>query len=268
MHTAKELNSYAELAQKLAVKGGTQAIKAFRSHHFSETQKSDHSFATSADTQIEAQLRQQIRSAFPSHSIWGEEAGSEGQADGLAWNIDPIDGTHNFMFGVPVFGTMISLTHGTDVLVMAAYDPNTKQLFSATKGAGATANGSPVSVSTMPQTSLKQQVLLVEWGKNQPAQITAKNYLFTQSEHFRSYRKYGCILPAFACTASNHFGALIYFGMEAREISGPALFMSEAGLHVTDLRGAAWNLQNGSTMVAAHPVHHGELLKTLEASQL
>src|SRR5262245_922344 len=73
--------------------------------------KPDRSLVTQADTAIEARLRERIGEAFPAHGIVGEEFGSDAGAEGadVRWYIDPIDGTHNFVRGVPLFGTLLAV---------------------------------------------------------------------------------------------------------------------------------------------------------------
>ncbi len=71
--------------------------------------KPDRTFVTEADRAIERRIRERIADAYPGHGIVGEEYGSEAGQGSVRWYIDPIDGTHNFMRGVPLFGTLLAL---------------------------------------------------------------------------------------------------------------------------------------------------------------
>jgi histidinol-phosphatase len=71
--------------------------------------KPDASFVTEADTAVEAAIRGRITARFPDHGLVGEEYGEQASASGRRWIIDPIDGTHNYMRGVPVFATLLAL---------------------------------------------------------------------------------------------------------------------------------------------------------------
>ena len=71
--------------------------------------KPDASFVTAADTAVERAVRERIRARFPEHGLVGEEYGEQPSASGRRWIIDPIDGTHNYMRGVPVFATLLAL---------------------------------------------------------------------------------------------------------------------------------------------------------------
>jgi histidinol-phosphatase len=73
--------------------------------------KPDRSFVTQADTAIERELRSRILARWPDHGLVGEEYGVEAGSATTRWFIDPIDGTHNFIRGVPLFGTLLAVEH-------------------------------------------------------------------------------------------------------------------------------------------------------------
>ena len=80
--------------------------------------KNDGSFVTEADKKIESYLRNTISEKFPTHSILGEEEGETiAQDKGFRWIIDPIDGTHGFMRGLPIWATLIALEHNGTVIM-------------------------------------------------------------------------------------------------------------------------------------------------------
>ena len=73
------------------------------------TTKPDRTFVTQADTAIEARIRERLADAFPEHGLVGEEYGTEAGDASVRWYIDPIDGTHNYIRGVPLFGTLLAV---------------------------------------------------------------------------------------------------------------------------------------------------------------
>jgi histidinol-phosphatase len=87
----------------------TDEIAMRHRHELGITQKPDSTFVTNADTAIERLLRERISDAYPDHGIVGEEYGSETGGAAIRWYIDPIDGTHNYMRGVPIFATLIGI---------------------------------------------------------------------------------------------------------------------------------------------------------------
>jgi fructose-1,6-bisphosphatase/inositol monophosphatase family enzyme len=96
--------------------------------HFRKTspeRKPDRTFVTEADTAIEQRLRDRIAVAFPQHGVVGEEYGTQEAKDkaGTRWYIDPIDGTHNYMRGVPIFGTLLAVERGAGIYNVAEETP-------------------------------------------------------------------------------------------------------------------------------------------------
>ncbi len=96
-------------ALSLADAADAVAMRDYRSEHAVE-RKDDGTFVTPADREAEALLRERIAEAYPDHAVLGEEQGDAGGADAEArWIVDPIDGTHNYMRGVPIWATLIAL---------------------------------------------------------------------------------------------------------------------------------------------------------------
>ena len=85
--------------------------------------KPDASFVTEADTAVERAIRERIGARFPDHGLVGEEYGTADSASGRRWIIDPIDGTHNYMRGVPVYATLIALEIDGQLAVGAVSAP-------------------------------------------------------------------------------------------------------------------------------------------------
>lgn len=102
------------LARTLAAHADLISMRRFVSHDFTVTTKPDRTPVTQADREVENAIRQGITAARPHDAILGEEFGSTGEQDGEGrphrqWIIDPIDGTANFLRGVPIWGTLIAL---------------------------------------------------------------------------------------------------------------------------------------------------------------
>jgi histidinol-phosphatase len=111
--------------------------------------KQDGTLVTVADREIERMLRRRIHERFPGDGVLGEEGGLEpGESDRL-WILDPVDGTNNYAWGIPIFGTLIGLRAGgrTEVGVVSA--PALGERYDAARGAGARMNGSPIGVSSV-----------------------------------------------------------------------------------------------------------------------
>lgn len=131
--------------------------------------KPDGTPVTEADRVIEQVLRKRIAATFPGHAVLGEEGGGAIDARRPTWVIDPIDGTRNFMRGIPVFATLIGLVVERMTVVGVASAPAMGEQWDAAVGAGARLNGSPVAVSAIGQLA-DAQVLHggLDWWRQDP----------------------------------------------------------------------------------------------------
>ena len=137
------LQAVAELA-RLA---GDVAHQLFRRRDVEIETKSDGSPVTAADRRAEAMAREWIAKRFPRDGILGEEMGVHQPDARRRWIVDPIDGTKAFVRGVPLWGTLIAVAEGNDVLAGAAYFPAVNELVAAAPGAGCWWNDSRAHVS-------------------------------------------------------------------------------------------------------------------------
>lgn len=113
--------------------------------------KADGSPVTVADREAESRARAWIGRYFPDDGILGEEFGEQPSRAGRRWILDPIDGTKSFVRGVPLWGTLIAVCQGEDVLAGAAYFPAVNELLAAAPGQGCWWNGARCRVSEVLQ---------------------------------------------------------------------------------------------------------------------
>jgi histidinol-phosphatase len=126
---------------------GAIALRYFRGR-FDVTLKTDQTPVTQADREAERAIVDRLRAAFPDVGVLGEEYGEEG-AQGRRWIIDPIDGTQNFVRGIPYWATLIALEEEGEVTLGVVHAPATGDLLWARRGGGAFANDEPLRVSTI-----------------------------------------------------------------------------------------------------------------------
>ena len=134
------------LARELADLADEIAMQHF-SRNVETVVKKDGSLVTVADREIERVMRARINGAFPQHSILGEEGGLQGDPDAPMWILDPIDGTNNYVSGIPVFGTLIGFRVGERIEVGYVSAPALGERYEATRGGGAYLNGERIRVS-------------------------------------------------------------------------------------------------------------------------
>lgn len=133
-------------ALELAAESDEIAMRWF-AHDPDVSTKEDGSLVTVADREIEQLLRRRIHDRFPADGVLGEEGGLEpGESDRL-WILDPIDGTNNYAWGIPIFGTLIGLRVGGRTVAGVVSAPALGERYDAASGAGARMNGSPIAVS-------------------------------------------------------------------------------------------------------------------------
>ena len=136
------------LALQLADVADGISLPHYRNRTFTVRHKDDRSEVTEADRGTEAALRARLADARPDHAVLGEEEGLVGAADAThRWIIDPIDGTSNFVKGVPVWATLIALEHEGRVVVGVCSAPALGRRWWAVRGGGAFADGAPIHVS-------------------------------------------------------------------------------------------------------------------------
>jgi histidinol phosphatase-like enzyme (inositol monophosphatase family) len=120
--------------------------------------KDDGSPVTQADRHAESVARKLIASRYPDDGIVGEEFGASAGGNDRRWFLDPIDGTKSFVRGVPLWGTMVGVAIGGDVVAGAVYCPALRLLVAAAEGHGCTQNGRPCQVSAVDR--IKDSVIL------------------------------------------------------------------------------------------------------------
>lgn len=148
------LSDEAGLARDLADIADQIAMRFFFSRALEVSTKPDGTLVTTADREIERVLRTRIFESFPDHAVMGEEGGLRGEPSAPVWVIDPIDGTNNFAWGIPIFATLIGLRIDgrTELGVVSA--PALGERYEAARGDGARFNGVSIhvsSVSTLPE---------------------------------------------------------------------------------------------------------------------
>jgi len=135
-----------ETAMKAARQAGRVLLEA-RTSHVRVLQQHGADVKLEVDRKAEETILSVLAEAFPGHSILSEEAGRMGPASEWEWVVDPLDGSYNFLYGVPFWSTSIALRKGGEEVVGVVYDPTREEMFHAEKDKGAFLNGRPIRVS-------------------------------------------------------------------------------------------------------------------------
>ena len=248
------------VAKNAAEKAGAIALRYFETSVGREV-KADKSFVTVADKEAEAAIITEIKKYFPNHGILGEESGEEKSASPYQWIIDPIDGTSNFVSGIPIFGISIAILKDGVPVVGVIYQPVGDALYTAEKGKGTTWRGKKVSVSDR-----DTEHAMISFGNGRDKQEKKRlNRLFVESERFIKSRRHlgSCVLEqAFVARGSTE--GIICFGLNKWDYAAGTLLIQEAGGTITDFSGKPWQFGAGNHFIASNDVVHKTLLQLVK----
>lgn len=221
--------------------------------------KGDYDFVSRADHDSEEYILSEIRRDFPEHRILAEESGlsSVGPSD-FQWVIDPLDGTSNFLQGLPYWAISIGCRRGTEMLAAVILDPFDDRLFSATLGGGAWLDGERMEVSHRP--GLDGAFLAT--GYPFKARRALDLYLDVFREVFlrsRAIRRCGAAALDLAYTAAGVYDGFFEFRLAPWDLAAGSLLVEEAGGVVTDLDGGEGYLAGGN-VIAGPAALQAELL--------
>ncbi len=144
-----ETNARYEFALDICREAGELALSYFEgTATLRVEQKGPQDWVSEADKEVETFLRARIEASWPSDGIYGEEHENKPGESGFDWVIDPIDGTTNFVNGIPAWTVVLAGVYGAQTEIGVIHDPNASETFSARRGAGATLNGQSLAVAS------------------------------------------------------------------------------------------------------------------------
>ena len=200
--------------------------------------KPDRTFVTQADTAIERLIRERLADAFPHHGRIGEEYGVEAGDAPIRWYIDPIDGTHNFMRGVPLFGTLLAVERDGELQAAVMSAPALDERWWAYRGGGAWARNrgaEPRQVHVSEVASLADSQLLYGSGRDILESGRAPGFDDLLRDAWRD-RGFGDFW-GYALVAEGAAEAMIEVGLKSWDAAAPTVLIEEAGGRVTDFDG-------------------------------
>jgi myo-inositol-1(or 4)-monophosphatase len=219
------------------------------------TEKARNDLVSVADHAAEAAMLTEIRQRFPEHGILAEESGrSGGSLTGTTWIIDPLDGTTNFVHGLPQFAVSVAVAVEGRVEYGVILDPLKADVFRAARGGGATWNGRPCAVSGRPDL----RGALVATGFPFRAHQLLDPYLAIFRDVFlrsKAIRRPGAATLDLAYTASGIFDGFFEFKLSPWDVAAGSLMVEEAGGTVTGMDGQGDFLTTGNVLCGSSGVH-------------
>jgi myo-inositol-1(or 4)-monophosphatase len=231
----------------------------FRSDRLEIDVKAKNDFVTQADRESEAAVVGEIHRQFPDHRILAEEGTTHQAATSdYEWVLDPLDGTTNFVQGLPVWAVSVACRRGHELVAAVVLDPCGGNRFEATRGGGARWNGRPMQVA--PRAALDGAFLATGYPFRAHAALDVYLDLFrTVFRKARAIRRCGAAALDLAYTAAGVYDGFFEFRLSPWDIAAGALLIEEAGGVVSDLDGADGTLASGNVLAGAPGVHAGLL---------
>jgi histidinol-phosphatase len=268
--TESDLQGWLELALAACDEADVLARAAFRRDLVVST-KPDRSLVTTVDTAIERFIRERIRARYPGHGLIGEEYGEQDGAGRVRWYIDPIDGTHNFVRGIPLFATLLAVEQDGELQVGVMSAPALGERWYAARGAGAwsvathpgtTAPPVPrrIRVSLVEQVEHSQVVYGSVASIDRSAWAKPIHALIERSWRDRGFGDFW----SYALVAEGAAEAMLEIGVNPWDIAAAQVVVEEAGGRLTDFAGE--RSIEGRTVMASNGRIHEALVDALSGS--
>ncbi|MBK9290905.1 MAG: inositol monophosphatase [Bacteroidetes bacterium] len=218
-------------------------------------EKSHHNLVSYVDKEAERILMEGFSRLLPGSGFLAEESGSHAGST-FVWIIDPLDGTTNYVHGVPVYSVSVALQQDGKTILGVVYDIPRNELFSATIGEAAQLNGKPVNVSNAP--SLDSSLLATGFPYHDFSRMPQYLKLFERMmRHSRGVRRLGSAALDLAWVACGRFDAFFEYSLHPWDIAAGAFIVEQAGGIVTTFDGNTDYLFGNDIIAGTATVHSG-----------
>jgi myo-inositol-1(or 4)-monophosphatase len=209
---------------------------------------------TAADRAVEQHVRDTLRAARPEDSVLGEEYGADRAAARVRWILDPIDGTVNYLYGLPLYAVSLAAEVDGEVVAGVVINVASGREWTATRGGGAFAGGARLSASG--ETDLGQALVGTGFGYAAERRRHQARVVAGLIEQIRDIRRMGAASIDLCLVAEGSLDAYYEKGLNPWDHAAGGLVAAEAGCLVTGLQGAPAGVE---MVVAAPPALHGPL---------
>lgn len=216
--------------------------------------KSKNSLVTFVDKQSEKIIVEALKQVLPEAGFIAEEGEYETNDGGLNWIIDPLDGTTNYIHGLPCYSVSIALVNGKDILAGCVAELNNKETFYAYKNGGAFLNGNPINSSKVSQL----EDALISTGFPYYDYTYDEAYLkslHTFMHDTRGIRRFGSAAVDLAYVACGRFSAFFEYSLSPWDVAAGALIVKEAGGIVSDFTGKDEYLFGRQIVASGNGIH-------------
>ena len=220
-------------------------------------------FVTASDKKVEKILIEELQKARPSYSILSEEIGQIDNDESFRWIIDPIDGTANFLHGIPHFAISVGLEQDKEIICGIVYDPIKDEMFVAEKGNGAYLNNYRMRVSS--RSKLKDCIIFTGGPRREAKnrELALKEYYNFSSKVMLPIRKLGSAALDMAYVAAGRCDGFWQRNLNYWDIAAGIILVKESGGFVTDFSGKNEYIQNKTILVTNSKVNN-EMIEVLK----
>jgi histidinol-phosphatase len=254
--TESEMQRWRSAALALCDEADLISMASFRRDLRIDT-KPDRSFVTDVDRAIERMVRQHLRAAYPDCGIVGEEEGTESAGASVCWYVDPIDATHNFVRGVPVFATLLAVALDGELQLGVVSAPAMRERWVAWRGGGAWRGSERISVSKVATIEESQLLYGSRTEDMRSGWMPGLDATLAQAWRERGFGDFwGHMLVAEGAAE-----AMMETGAHPWDWAAPLIIVEEAGGRFTTVSGE--RVIDAGSAVATNGLIHDELLRRL-----
>ena len=250
------MGSELEVAVAAAEAAGEVLRNGFGQKHQIEY-KEGAELVTEADEKAEQKIREVLEEGFPAYGMLTEESGElRGEGD-ARWIVDPLDGTTNYVHGVPFFCTSIALERDGEIILGVVHDPMASETYAAERGGGATLNGGSIGVSNADEPA---RALLGTSYPDDPEETPSGVDLFERFTNLsRGMRRLGSGALDLCYVAAGRLDGCYEQGFSAWDVAAGVLMVEEAGVEATNYRGVELDFEDEG-FVASNGLLHETLV--------
>jgi myo-inositol-1(or 4)-monophosphatase len=247
-------------AAKSASKILTENFGKIKSEDIREKDRND--FLTFVDTQAEKIIIDTLLQSFPQHSILAEESGWRKKKSDYDWIIDPLDGTKNYISGVPHFSISIALRQNNHIKLGVILDPIRDELFTTERGKGAFLNGNKIQVSKRDhlEKCLLGTGFPFKLKERLPSYVRCFQDVF---QHSSGIRRMGSAATDLAYVAAGRFDGFWELGLSPWDMAAGSLMIEEAGGQLSDFWGEDSYIGSGY-IIATNGYIHQDMVRIIE----
>lgn len=253
-----DMQKMTEIAIEIAQQAGSRALSYYRKT--GGEVKPDGTLVTRADREAETLTRELLGQAFPGHGIVGEEYGASAAEGEYVWHVDPVDGTSNFVFGLPLWGVSLGLARHGQPVAGVFYLPVLGDTYWGWEGGGAYLNG--------------QRLCPASRTEHLGTDLVSVTSTLAQTHRLELVEKLRCLgsaAHALAAVAAGQLAAAYHNQWHSYDMAAGLCLCAETGIRVTDLAGqplpplsALSPKQKGPTLLASAPALHASYLAALK----